>query len=61
MRVDSLWKSTLGSRLLMRKKSMTRSWDASPFSEKRGNDVQRSVVYLISYFAAGDSFRSSTP
>jgi hypothetical protein len=60
MRADSRWKSTRGSRWLMRRNSMIRSWDAFPFSKSEGVLGSSAVIYLISYFAAGDSLRSST-
>jgi hypothetical protein len=45
----------------MRKKSTTRSWDASPFRENERISWVNVVIYLISYFAAGDSLRSDPP
>src|SRR6266852_5593329 len=36
---------------------MIRPWDASPFSKREGVLPTTSIVYLISYFAAGDSLR----
>ena len=36
---------------------MTKSWDASPFSNRAGVLHRSYVIYLIRYFAAGDSLR----
>jgi len=44
-----------------RNRNKTRSWGAFLFRKRVGVLCMSYIVYLISYFAAGDSLRSDTP
>ncbi len=61
MRVGSRWRSIPNCHWPTRNKSTIRPWGASLFNTRAGVLCIPALVYLISYFAAGDSLRSDTP
>ena len=61
MKVGNRWRSIPNCHWPTRNTSMIRPWGASLFSKRAGVLCIPALVYLISYFAAGDSLRSDTP